>query len=351
MHVPLVTPFYPDGRVYLRKLEHNVDRVSRTPAAGMVVLGSLGEPGSLSDDETREVLAVAAGAAAREKVLIAGIAREGVREALRLADHAANCGYDAVLLRTPRAWPMQMHRAGSAEMLTFFRAVADQSPLPVVVENTPKLSGYDLPVETIAALAEHGNVIGLAEASEAEGKIATVLKATAGISRGVTVTTVFAAVTGRMLQPEAAAAGGAMLVPAETLSGGAAVAVAALAAKPALKTRVKLVGFQVLAAGAVDCFAALRSGAAGMMPSLAACAPQACHEVLATWKDGDAALAEEKYARVRAAAVRMEELGLGALKFGCDLNGYFGGRPRLPLLPASGVEQAEIATLLQEIRN
>ncbi len=105
MHIPLTTPFYPDGRVYLRKMEHNVDRASRTPAAGLVVLGTVGEPAALSDEETREVLAVAAGAAAREKVLIAGIAREGVREAVRLAEHAASCGYDAVLLRTPSAWP------------------------------------------------------------------------------------------------------------------------------------------------------------------------------------------------------------------------------------------------------
>jgi len=48
---PITTPFYPDGRVYLKKLEHNVERYSKTPVAGIVVLGSTGEAIMLSDDE------------------------------------------------------------------------------------------------------------------------------------------------------------------------------------------------------------------------------------------------------------------------------------------------------------
>ncbi len=78
----ITTPFYGDGRLYLRKLEHNVDRYSHTPLSGMVVLGSTGEAVMLSDAESREVLKTAAGAAAAEKVLIAGVARESVIETL-----------------------------------------------------------------------------------------------------------------------------------------------------------------------------------------------------------------------------------------------------------------------------
>ena len=69
---PITTPFYPDGNVYFKKIEHNVERYSKTPAAGLVVLGSTGEAVMLSDDERREVLKVARGAAAQNKVLIAG---------------------------------------------------------------------------------------------------------------------------------------------------------------------------------------------------------------------------------------------------------------------------------------
>src|SRR5205085_2232182 len=98
---PIATPFYLDGAVYLRKLEHNVDRYCRSPLAGLVVLGSTGEPVMLSDEERREVLRQAVQAAAAEKVLIAGAGAESVRETLALCEYAAGLSYDAVLVRTP----------------------------------------------------------------------------------------------------------------------------------------------------------------------------------------------------------------------------------------------------------
>jgi dihydrodipicolinate synthase/N-acetylneuraminate lyase len=351
MHVPLTTPFYPDGRVYFRKLEHNADRYARTPAAGLMVAGAMGEPLSLSDEETAEVLAVAAAAAAPEKVLIAGVARESVREAVRMAERAAEAGYDAILLRTPGSFPGRMVRGGEAspELLGFYRGAADGSPLPVILDNAPAHTRFDLPVNAIAALAQHENILGLYEANEEPGRVAAVLAATASVKRTVTVTPVFAAVTGRMLRESAEPkAAGANFVTAESLGGGAALAVAPT---PTLRTRTKTVGFQVIAGGSGDYFRALQEGATGVAPEFAACAPQASHEVLAAWKDGNVALAAEKFARIEAAAAEMGRRGVGAVKFGCDLNGYFGGRPRLPQLAPPGTEQAEIAALLQNIRN
>ena len=64
---PITTPFYPDGNVYYKKLEHNVERYSRTPVAGVVVLGSTGEAIMLSDKERRDVLKIARDTAARIK--------------------------------------------------------------------------------------------------------------------------------------------------------------------------------------------------------------------------------------------------------------------------------------------
>jgi dihydrodipicolinate synthase/N-acetylneuraminate lyase len=69
----ITTPFYPDERVYFRKLEANMARYSRTLLSGVVVLGSTGEAVMLDDAESRDVLRVAAEAAAPEKVLIAGV--------------------------------------------------------------------------------------------------------------------------------------------------------------------------------------------------------------------------------------------------------------------------------------
>src|SRR5437764_5056897 len=77
---PITTPFYPDGNIYYKKLEHNVERYSRTPVAGLVVLGSTGEAIMLSDQERRDVFKAAREAAAPNKVLIAGTGIESAVE-------------------------------------------------------------------------------------------------------------------------------------------------------------------------------------------------------------------------------------------------------------------------------
>src|SRR5436305_10133943 len=165
---PITTPFYPDGRVYFRKLEHNVDRYSRTPIAGMVVLGSTGEAIMLSDDERRDVLKEARAAAAPDKVLIAGAGAESVIETLRLTEYAATLGYDVALIRTPHFYRAEMK---PESLLAFYRMVADRSPLPVLIYNVPPLTAYDIPVEVVTALAEHTNIIGMKESSRDQEKL------------------------------------------------------------------------------------------------------------------------------------------------------------------------------------
>ena len=169
------------------------------------------------------------------------------------------------------------------------------------------------------------------------------------MKRDVTVTAVFAAVTRRM-QARRGQAGAELISAATLIDGGAVVGVAPT--KIAAKTRTKVVGFQILAGRADRMLDGLRAGAVGAMPGFAAAAPQACYEVLAAWKDGDEGLAKEKQERLTDVAKRVEgELGVAGVKFGCDLNGYFGGSPRLPLLPLTGPERAEIEGLMQWIRH
>src|SRR5438477_11386508 len=85
---PITTPFYPDGDVYYKKLESNVDRYSRAPVAGLVVQGSTGEAILLSDQARRDVLKAAMEAAAPHKVMIAGTGIESAIETLRLTEYA-----------------------------------------------------------------------------------------------------------------------------------------------------------------------------------------------------------------------------------------------------------------------
>ena len=193
---PITTPFYPDGNVYFKKLESNVERYSRTPCAGIVVLGSTGEAILLSDQERRDVLKSAREAAAPNKVLIAGTGIESAIETLRLTEYAAELGYDVAMVRTPHYYKKQMQ---PGNILAFYRTVADQSPLPVMIYNFPQATGYDIPAELVIELAEHPNLIGIKESSGDVEKVRTMVEGTRQIRRGTTVTETFEAITPRML--------------------------------------------------------------------------------------------------------------------------------------------------------
>jgi dihydrodipicolinate synthase/N-acetylneuraminate lyase len=349
LQLPLTTPFYPDGRLNLAKLEHNAARYSKTPVAGLVALSDSGEPTMLSDDETRDVLRSVSDASAPSKVLMAGVSRDSVAGTLDLAEAAAKLRYDAVLVKQPTFFRTRAPGIDAKALLTYFRLVADRSPLPVVLYSTASERGGSLPVEMVIELAGHPQIVGLVDSGDGQGRWKAIKEGTAGLKREATVTAVFAAVTGRMKPGNESAAEGLVLADALT-DGGAALAITP--AKIVVKTRKKSVGFQMLAGRTSGMLEALQAGAVGAMPAFAASAPQVCYEVLAAWKDGDEGLANEKQVRLQGVAKRVEEeLGVAGIKFGCELNGYFGGRPRLPLLPLTGEERAEIEALMQGLRN
>jgi dihydrodipicolinate synthase/N-acetylneuraminate lyase len=134
------------------------------------------------------------------------------------------------------------------------------------------------------------------------------------------------------------------------LAGGGAVATAPPAQQ--IKTRTREVGFQVICGSATTLLASLGAGASGGILGFGACAPQACQEVYLAWKDHDQKLAEEKQKRILAANKRVVgDLGIAGIKYACDFNGYYGGRPRSPLLGVTAEERAEIEGLLAEIRS
>jgi 4-hydroxy-2-oxoglutarate aldolase len=343
----LTTPFYPDGGVYYKKIEHNVDRYSRTPVAGLVVLGSTGEAVMLSDDERREVLRVTAEVAAPDKVLIAGVGAESVVETLRLTEHAAKLNYDVALVRTPHFYRPQMKPEA---MLAFYRTVADRSPLPVLLYTVPPFTAYDLPLEVIVALAEHSNIIGIKESSGNVEKVEAMVAATRHIKRAVTVTEIQQAVTRRMLAAPAGSHNGDHLVTVGELAGtGGTVAVVAGAK---LKTRSKEVGFQVLVGAAQTLLDSLQAGASGGVLGFAAPAPTICFEIFAAWRDNDLGLAGSKQEALGVAAKKVvSEMGVPAIKYAMDLNGYYGGIPRLPLLPLSAAQKADVQAQMAQFRN
>ncbi len=386
---PITTPFYPDGRVYLKKLEHNVERYSKTPVAGIVALGSTGEAIMLSDEERREVLKTVRQACAPHKVLIAGTGAESAIETLRLTEYAADLGYDVALVRTPHFYRPQMQ---PANLLAFYRTVADRSSIPILIYSVPVFTNYDMPAELVIELADHPNIIGIKESGGHIEKIRRIAEATRHIKRSATVTETFAAVTPRMLEAanRESTNGSGELVPITALARETSRAHvgAALQARPAeqssainkaeyqtqvehhpsprsggsssssssamgtLKTRRKEIGFQILAGQAQKLHPSLDAGAVGAVLAFADPAPTACYEIYAAWKEGDAALGRLKQDRISTAAAKVAgQFGIPALKYAMDLNGYYGGPPRLPLLPLTADAKSEVERLMADIRN
>ncbi len=371
---PITTPFYPDGQVYYKKLESNVERYSRTPVAGIVVQGSTGEAILLSDQERRDVFKCAIAAAAPHKVMIAGTGIESAIETLRLNEYAATLGYDAAMVRTPHYYKKQMH---PANLLAFYRTVADQSPLPIVIYNFPQATGYDIPAEVVIELANHPNIIAIKESSGNLDKVKAMVDGTRHVKRAATVTETFMAATPRMIKAAEADARQKQekesreLVSVASLTGAATsdhVGTGALA-RPAqqssappssaavtvvgnLKTRQKEVGFQVMVGAAHQLEPSLALGAVGAILAFACPAPTACYEIYAALKDGDQALAREKQERVKPPAQRVvAEFGVPGVKYAMDLNGYYGGPARLPFLPLTGEQKAEVERLMANTRN
>ena len=349
---PITTPFYADGNVYYKKLESNVERYSRTPVGGVVVLGSTGEALMLSDQEKRDVFKCARNAASPNKVLIAGTGIESAIETLRFTEYAAELGYDVAMVRTPHYYKKQM---APANILAFYRTVADQSPIPVIVYNFPQATGYDIPAEVMIELAEHPNLIGIKESSGDVEKVRKMVEGTLHIKRSAPVTETFEAVTPRMLA--AAAAGdfgnGGELVPVGALSGAkdAKPSSSAVTVVGKMKTRQKEVGFQVLVGAAHKLHPSLDAGAVGAILAFACPAPTACYEIYAAWKEGDAELVRLKQERIAKAAQRVGDLGVPGFKYGMDFNGYYGGPARLPFLPLTADLKSETEQLLADIRN
>jgi 4-hydroxy-2-oxoglutarate aldolase len=371
---PITTPFYPDGEVYYKKLESNVERYSRTPVAGIVVQGSTGEAILLSDQERRDVLKAAIAAAAPNKVMVAGTGIESAKETLRLADYAAELGYDAAMVRTPHYYKKQML---AANLLAFYRTVADRSALPIIIYNFPQATGYDISAEVVIELAGHPNIAAIKESSGNLDKVKQMVVGTRHVKRQATVTETFEAVTPRMLKAAAAESekqsrelvSVAALESSADRSAGVPPAVGRASspahtdsvAKPSssavtvvgkLKTRQKEVGFQVMVGAAHQLEPSLGLGAVGAILAFACPAPMACYEIYAALKDGDNALAREKQERVKLATQRVvSELGVPGVKYAMDLNGYYGGPSRLPFLPLTGEQKAEIETLMAGIRS
>jgi 4-hydroxy-2-oxoglutarate aldolase len=171
---PIPTPFDAAGVLDLARLRAALPRWVDSPLSGLVALGTNGEAGLLTDDESARVIETVRAAVPRNRLLIAGTGRESTAHAVAAARQAASLGADAVLVRTPCFFKGLM--TGEA-FERHYTAVADASPVPVLLYNFTAATGVNLLPDVAGRLASHPNIVGMKESGSDIAQIADLVAA------------------------------------------------------------------------------------------------------------------------------------------------------------------------------
>jgi 4-hydroxy-2-oxoglutarate aldolase len=282
---PIPTPFDQEGNLALDALAANLAHWNQYGLRGYVVLGTNGEYVYLSHEEKLQVLSTAREAIPPEKLLIAGTGCEATHHTIELTQQAAEIGADAALVITPSYYTGRM----TAEaQIAHFNAVADSSPIPILVYNMPANTGIDLSATTVSVLAQHPNIIGIKE------------------------------------------------------SGGNVIKMGHI-------HHLAGVDFQIMAGSASFLLPGLAVGAIGGILALANIAPAQCLALRQHVMFGQISEARELQVRlipVNNAITR--DWGVAALKAAMDMLGLYGGPVRPPLLPIDHQTKEKLQTILLE---
>ncbi len=283
IYPPIPTPFDTRERVALDKLAANLELWATQPLDGVVMPGSNSEAAFLSTDERIEVWRVCSEVLhRRDKRLIAGTGAETTAETIRLTTIAADLGAEAALVLPPYFYKPSLT---PEVLLAHYRAVADASPLPILVYNVPAFTGIDFTVETMIALAEHPRIVGAKDSSSNVIKLAAVL-----------------------------------------------------AARP---------DFQVFAGTGSALLPFLSLGAVGGIMGLANIAAAPLRQLMDAFASGHLGNARELQLRlVGINSAITTRFGVSGLKYAMDQVGLYGGPTRRPLLPLQPAQAQEIERLL-----
>lgn len=283
---PMPTPFDDNGEVDTAAIAFNVDKWMNAGLGGIVALGTNGESALLDDDESDRVVATVRERVPRDRVLIAGTGRESTRATIAATQRAASRGADAALVRTPSFFKTL---CTPALLIRHYTAVADASPIPVLLYNFPGSTGVAFSPESVARLAEHKNIVGMKES----GTDAALFAQFADVAPS---------------------------------------------------------SFAMLAGTGTVFYSDLCHGAVGGILAVAAVAPEICLRLLKAVQQGQHDEAHQLQKEM-ALLARLVTSGFGVpgLKAALDLAGYRGGDPRAPLAPATPDARQQIRAELARV--
>ncbi len=281
-----VTPFTADGAVDLAAMTHNIGKWLQAGVHGVLVLGSTGEFVHLDESERDSIIAAARDACPRDRVLSIGVGHLGTAQTIRQTRRAAELGADVALVVTPFFYKTMMtHEA----LLAHYQAVADASPIPVLVYNVPPFTGLNMETRTVAALSRHPNIVGMKDSAADAGQLAA-----------------------EVAQSEP--------------------------------------GFAVFTGGARVLHSAMVVGCVGANLAVANIAPELCvaiYEAALANRHEEARQLQATLTAVEAAVTR--PYGIGGYKAALTMLGYRGGYPRAPLSLPDEATKARIAEAIKAL--
>jgi 4-hydroxy-2-oxoglutarate aldolase len=287
--LPITTPFSSDLVDYAA-LRANIDRWTSSGVSGFVVLGSTGERVHLDEREYLDVIESTRAAVPRRPdglAFIVGAGQQSTVGTINEIKKAAELGADAVLVITPH-----YYRAAITQdaLVSYYNAVADASPVPLLLYSMPALTGIKIEPETVARLSEHQNIIGVKDSSNDIPDFAATVK----------------------------------LCPPD---------------------------FAVLTGNGTVFLNALRAGATGAILAVGCVVPEMCVAIYEAFKRGDEERATALQTKLTPLATAVTtKYGIGGLKAALDLAGYKGGAVRAPLRAADESARTEIARLLADAK-
>jgi 4-hydroxy-2-oxoglutarate aldolase len=287
IYPPIITPFDDTGAVAYDHLAANLRRWIAEPLDGVVMPGSNSESVFLTREEREKIWQVCRDTLAGSgKRLIAGTGCESTAETIAMTQTAADLGAAAALVLPPYFYKASLT---PEVLIAHFRAVAEASPLPLLVYNVPAFTGIDFAPDTLLKMAEHPRIVGFKDSSASVTKIASVLA----------------------VRPD----------------------------------------FQVFCGTGSALLPFLSLGAAGGIMALAnfAAAPlRAVWDAFYAGRREEAQAAQLALAEINAAVTN--RFGVPGLKYAMDRSGFYGGAPRRPLLPLGPGPRAEIDALLAQLK-
>ncbi|WP_027134222.1 dihydrodipicolinate synthase family protein [Geminicoccus roseus] len=169
----VTTQFHDDERIDFAANGKHVEWLLESGVHGLIMLGTVGENGSLSAGEKRDVLKATKELVGGRVPIIAGVAENRTADACRYAEDCAAMGLDGLMVL-----PGMIYKADARENVAHFRTVLNATDLPVLAYNNPMVYGVDLKPETFVELADQKTLVAIKESSDDVRRLTDIINAT-----------------------------------------------------------------------------------------------------------------------------------------------------------------------------